>query len=82
MGNNAIGADHRLHPEWAHYEAPREIVKILEKTHSYGEGGYRTFEKWVEICHLTLDGLPNLVHHAARGVPLFIGGKEIKEFPQ
>jgi len=79
MGKSkAIGVDHRLHPEWAHYEAPREIVKILEKTHSYGEGGYRTFERWIEICHLTLDGLPNLVYHAAQGMPFH----EIQDEPE
>lgn len=76
--SETIGADHHLHPEWPHYGAPQEITKILEKTHRYGEGGYRTFERWIEICHLTLDGLPNLVHQAAQGTPLH----EIQDSPE
>lgn len=76
--SKAIGVEHRLHLEWPYYGAAREVTKILEKTHSYGEGGYRTFERWVEICHLTLDGLPNLVHQDAQGIPLH----EIRDIPE
>lgn len=76
--DKAIGVNHFLHPQWPHYEAPQEITRILEKTYHYGEGGYRTFEKWIEICHLTLDGLPNLVHQVAQGIP----PHEIQDSPE
>lgn len=65
-----ITADHPIHPDWPYYGAPRDITKVLEKTYSYGMGGYRTFEKWVELCHLALDDLPDFLHQAVEGMRL------------
>lgn len=64
--SSVIGVDDSRHPDWPYYSAAREIVKLMEKLYHYGLG-YRAFETWIEMCHLSLDAMPDVVHHVAQG---------------